>query len=204
MNYPAPSALLNPLNFRLSGSVSKVRNLCFARGWVQTEISGEGSVPPSPSSSGFPTDGEQGLTLCMCPLHSRDLSTSQLWTLKGSATLGSKTTGRVHLSPHFFVIKSFYCMGRGRGGGRKENVSFWSADWQLQLPWELTTPNFIQDIRRKNFPVTKLPWHRNFPIAEPPSKFFRNEHCLKHLIHENWRRPSPLLVWLRSPPAWSL
>lgn len=27
-----------------------------------------------------------------------------------------------NLSSNFFVIKSFYCVGRGRGGGRKENA----------------------------------------------------------------------------------
>lgn len=51
MNYPAPSALLNPLTFRQSGSISKVRHLCSAWGQVQMEVSEEGSIPPSPSSS---------------------------------------------------------------------------------------------------------------------------------------------------------
>lgn len=148
MNYPAPLALLDPLNFRPSGSVSKVRSLCSTWGQVQMEISGVGSAPPAPAawgwpdSNGFPTDGEQGLTLCMCLLLTQGLSISQLWPLKGSATPGlkDKTTGSTFISP--FLCNQIISL-HGEGGEEEEEKKMFSSNQQtdsyscpgnLQLP----------------------------------------------------------------------
>lgn len=112
--------------------------------------------------------------------------------------LKDKTTGSTFISP-FLCNQIILLHGEGERRRKKRKCFLLISGLTATATMGANNSNFIQGVRRKSFPVTKLPWQRNFPITESSNKFFRNEHYLKHLLHENWRRPSPFLVWLRSP-----
>lgn len=78
-----------------------------------------------------------------------------------------KTTGSTFIS-------QFVCNFTAWGGGEEEEEKKMLSSNPItgsQLG-AATHTNFIQDIRRKGFPIAKVPWQRNFPVAEVANDIF--------------------------------